>query len=652
MSKTHFFLLMLIIMCGGIRGLHAQTGCLDCLQLTITDPVNSGIVYVSWQSQGVSFDSTLLWAGDTLQVTCQEDIVLDSIIAWDTTNWTQLQVVQWVVQQVPDTITMYQVTTDPGLAGVVDTMTANNCTVILTVFTYAPPDPDEGACGELVPLSGVANDTFRITFNAEANGTRVVDFEAYGIPDRIEFWSGIIYHGGATIGTDGQFQNPILWNGGTITEYPNGIPSSWDFKIPGAGDGSARFILNLDGYCELTILVISNPTNPGTAYELFVHCCDDCTAGEATVVDRDTMFCKGDQLLAAILETDTILVELGKTTKGCDSLTIWDVTVPLVEITAFDVNEPSCHGFSDGFVQVLPIVSDAFDVLWETGSQTTTASNLAAGMYTVTITDINGCDVVDSVIITQPTPLEVSLEETEPRCFGEATGMLIAIASGATPGSGYEFVWNSGWDDAQLVDIPSGSYVVTVTDANGCEKEVSTYLGQPDSLQLSFQTSDATCTGITDGTARVQPFGGIEPYNYLWSNGADAKVVTVSSGEHFVTITDANGCEVSGNVLVEASQSDQVYVPNGFSPNGDGINDVFTAFSGQCVKNIRSFLVFDRWGEKIFEHHNFQPNSEADGWNGFFKNTPMQPGVYAWWMTIEYFSGEVELRKGDVTIVR
>ena len=95
-----------------------------------------------------------------------------------------------------------------------------------------------------------------------------------------------------------------------------------------------------------------------------------------------------------------------------------------------------------------------------------------------------------------------------------------------------------------------------------------------------------------------------------------------------------------------------IYVPNAFSPNNDGTNDQFLIYAGKQVANIRSFLVFNRWGETVYEYYNFQPNDPLFGWDGKHRGKEMDPAVFTWFAEIEFVDGKVELYEGDVTLMR
>ncbi len=119
-----------------------------------------------------------------------------------------------------------------------------------------------------------------------------------------------------------------------------------------------------------------------------------------------------------------------------------------------------------------------------------------------------------------------------------------------------------------------------------------------------------------------------------------------------LTVTDDNGCKATGEMLLTVLLTRRIFIPNAFSPNGDGINDVFLILAGGNVARVRSFQLFDRWGEKIFEDFNFPPNDPAHGWDGFFKGKLMNPAVFVYKAEVEYVDGMVEVFQGDVALVR
>ena len=117
-------------------------------------------------------------------------------------------------------------------------------------------------------------------------------------------------------------------------------------------------------------------------------------------------------------------------------------------------------------------------------------------------------------------------------------------------------------------------------------------------------------------------------------------------------VVDENGCIAEDEIVIQVLKNRDVFIPNAFSPNGDGVNDWLTVFGGRQVKEVHQFLVYSRWGEVVFEAYNFLPNDLSEGWNGRFKGDPMNPGVLVYWAEVEFIDGFRLFLKGDVTLMR
>lgn len=119
-----------------------------------------------------------------------------------------------------------------------------------------------------------------------------------------------------------------------------------------------------------------------------------------------------------------------------------------------------------------------------------------------------------------------------------------------------------------------------------------------------------------------------------------------------VLLRDENNCETTVNLKVEVDPICDIYIPNAFSPNGDGVNDIFEIYSNQCIREVERLLIFDRWGELVFEAYEYSPETLNFGWDGYFRGKPMNPAVFAWFTEIELTNGERVILKGDLTLVR
>ena len=115
-----------------------------------------------------------------------------------------------------------------------------------------------------------------------------------------------------------------------------------------------------------------------------------------------------------------------------------------------------------------------------------------------------------------------------------------------------------------------------------------------------------------------------------------------------LTVFDTNGCSASDQIVVEVDVDRNVYIPNAFSPDNDGVNDYFVPFIGTGVTNVRSMQVYDRWGELLFEKKDFMPTGELDGWNGQFRNQQIPTGVYVYLIEVQFIDGISLLYRGSV----
>jgi len=120
-----------------------------------------------------------------------------------------------------------------------------------------------------------------------------------------------------------------------------------------------------------------------------------------------------------------------------------------------------------------------------------------------------------------------------------------------------------------------------------------------------------------------------------------------------LTVENKNGCADDATILVRVNKDGGIYIPNAFSPNGDGVNDKFMIYGKpEGVVEIKTFLVFSRWGETVWEYHHFSPNDPAAGWDGTHRGQTMNPAVFAYFAIIEFIDGTVKLYEGDVTLTR
>jgi len=223
-----------------------------------------------------------------------------------------------------------------------------------------------------------------------------------------------------------------------------------------------------------------------------------------------------------------------------------------------------CFGNTTGSITAVGSGGDApYSYLWSNGATTPTISNLAAGTYTVTLTDANGCSTSETVAVSQPTDLTVVINASSLVCIGESTGSATAIAAGGTPP--YTYLWSNGATTASITDLPVGTYSVTVTDANGCTETATTTINVAPVLEIEIESTEVICGPGNTGNATVEVTGGAGPYMYLWSTGADDDTIdNLGTGTYSITVTDANGCTATAetDILVVSDFSISVIPRN------------------------------------------------------------------------------------------
>jgi gliding motility-associated-like protein len=225
--------------------------------------------------------------------------------------------------------------------------------------------------------------------------------------------------------------------------------------------------------------------------------------------------------------------------------------------TATKASDVLCHGGSTGKAYVTVMGgTQPYLYQWNTASTqlTDTAFNLAMGAYTATVTDAHGCVATSSISIAQPALLAVTTSPTPVLCFGTATGNAAAISTGGTPPMTYS--WNTTPIQTTTVAtaVPSGTYLVVVTDLNGCSANASANITTPTPVDIALQsTTAASCYGFSNGTATVLGTGGTAPLAYSWNTTQTTTTATASNlgaGIYQAMVTDAHGCQDSISVII------------------------------------------------------------------------------------------------------
>lgn len=474
--------------------------------------------------------------------------------------------------------------------------------------------------------------------------------------------------------------------------------------------------------------------------------CFNLTDGSAsasvagTTVGYSFLWSNGETTaIATALPAGTNTVTVTVDSSGCEQSTTVDVSFPprfTLDITI--TNPVTCFGGSDGeaTVMVSPVGgTPPFTYQWSNGQTDSLVIGLTGGeTYYVTVTDgsPSGCPEFDTIFIPQPDPLELNPSITDVSCYGGEDGSIRIDPSGGT--APYSYSWSNGGTGAEQNTLPVGTYSVTVTDNQGCTNEINNMEIEEPLTPITWDTTvvDESCPGKGDGALFVTAAGGTGPYIFSLDNGnqtnGDGNFLRLSEGIYELAVIDANGCQVTGEIEIEAPpifdlefdpEFDTIqlgltyvltpiivpsignysfswqpansldcdtcqaplaspiqttvyevtvydenncprveqftlfvenplllYIPNSFSPNGDGVNDKFQVYA-PGAENV-SMKIFNRWGEKVFDY-----NGDLNGgWDGTFAGRIAQIDVYVYYVEVIYGDGQKIAKEGSITIVK
>ncbi|MBL4657913.1 MAG: gliding motility-associated C-terminal domain-containing protein, partial [Flavobacteriales bacterium] len=258
--------------------------------------------------------------------------------------------------------------------------------------------------------------------------------------------------------------------------------------------------------------------------------------------------------------------------------------------------------------------------------------------YGVTVTDNNGCQLIDSAIVIEPAVLILAVSETDIACAGIGNGTATVAPSGGTPN--YSYLWSDGQTTLTAVGLSGGSISVDVLDSKGCAASIATSISENFAI-TSIDTSIDATLGQSNGQGSVEVSGGVAPYSYLWSDGQTSSVATgLLGGTYTVEIDDNVGCSVTDTVIVKVAM---IEAATAFTPNSDGTNDVWTIGDMTLYPNVE-VIVLGRWGQTIFSSIGYD-----EPWDGTYQGQELPMGSYFFIIDLKEGSDPVT---GSVTIMK
>ncbi len=352
--------------------------------------------------------------------------------------------------------------------------------------------------------------------------------------------------------------------------------------------------------------------------------------------------------------------------------------LPLDAVMVEDTSVVKCAGRNNAKVAVFLSGGNAAAgpalYQWTPAGLSTTdrATDLGGGTYSVTVTDVKGCTATTQSIINFPPAVKFEIFPIlEPLCYGYQTAVKILNASGGngTNASIYTFSVDDGvtTEVGDSVSAYAGEHLIRVYDFTGeCFSEQKIEINEPAPLQVSLGVDISVPLGeskpLEPIITSVIP---LDTSSFKWNidtylSCSDCRSPYTSPTDpitYIFTVKDVNGCIGKDDIFVDSDKNRNVYIPNAFSANYDGTNDVFKIFTGTGVKSINYARVFDRWGNLVSDVNLSTlpspiPSGEQPIWDGMYKGKKANQGVYVYVFEVEFVDGVKLIYRGDVALLR
>ncbi len=483
---------------------------------------------------------------------------------------------------------------------------------------------------------------------------------------------GITLNEGPAIGISIDIDNGILCNGdltGILTADATGGTGTFNYVWDDPGNQTAQTATNLGGgLYHVTATDLAGCSVTGSRQLI-----EPADIGITPNTQDISCFGADDGIIALTISGGTPTFNF-LWSNGAINQNIQDLSAGIYGVTVTDINncsdttsitifEPgvisyqsvsntdvSCNGYTDGTITVSGIGgSGALEYSTDGGSSYSTSGNftdLTAQTYTLKIRDANDCESVDSIVsVSQPEGITISSEEaSNVSCNGESDGVINIVASSTIGGltfsidDGQNYFDNSG----TFSGLSEGNYQIRIMDLNGCELPGSAItIEEP--LPITIEIT------ITEANVEMIASGGTAPYLYVLLSVSDSSsnnngvFSDLLSGNYDGYAIDVNQCESEVSEITIGQGSTAINIYDAFSPNGDGVNDLWNIANIGLYPNCK-VVIFNTWGNKVFESDGY-----GEPWDGKYNGKDLPSGTY--YFTLDLGDGSKVL-SGPVSIVR
>ncbi len=356
-------------------------------------------------------------------------------------------------------------------------------------------------------------------------------------------------------------------------------------------------------------------------------------------------------------------------TNGCLTTLQTQVTQPSpLSVSIPSQQQISCAGANDGSLTAQASGGTAaYSFLWQpSGATSASIGALAPNTYQLTATDANGCTASSSATITEPAALTLSLNILVDQldCDLLPIGHIVPNAQGGT--APVEFLWNDGNTENERNDLGAGTASITATDANGCTASAFALISAPfvPTISAIFDTTNTNFTAVLTATPmRIRATNTPQTeVGYLWTiisgnaanitfnqtNQPDAILTAQVSGTYtiLVTATSIDGCTLTDTLTMEVYDN-FLGIPDAFSPNGDGDNDLFRPI-GLNAQYIKAFRIYNRWGQLVYDDNTLS----SGGWDGSIGGSQQARDTYIYQIIYQLPREEEKQLQGSFLLMR